>query len=104
MMPKGLFRMVCRQLFSPSVQTLAGISSHLARLFCGSLRARVEKKFAHLAGDIAGDSSLLRPCKRLIQIGGFQDPESAHVFLGLGVRTIGDDHPSVGLLPERLRV
>src|SRR5438309_3427061 len=32
------------------------------------LRSRVEKKFAHLAGHIAGDGSLLRPCKCLIQI------------------------------------
>src|SRR5215467_10555705 len=71
----------------------------------GSLfRSRVEKKLAHLAWHIAGDGSLLRPCKSLIQIGGFQYPESAHVLLGLGVRPVGDEHPAVGLLPQRLRV
>src|SRR5579864_714765 len=66
-------------------------------------RSRVEKKLAHLAGHIAGDGSLLRPCKCLIQIGRFQYPESAHVLLGLGVRSVGDQHPAVGLLPQRLR-
>src|SRR5580658_8339196 len=67
-------------------------------------RSRVEKKLAHLAGHIAGDGSLLRPCKCLIQIGGFQYPESAHVLLGLGVRPVGDEHPAGGLLPQRRRV
>src|SRR6516165_10495508 len=67
-------------------------------------RSRVEKKLAHLAGHIAGDGSFLRPCKCLIQIGGFQYPESAHVLLGLGVRSVGDEHPAVGLPPKRLRV
>ena len=67
-------------------------------------RSRVEKKFAHLARHTAGDGSLLRPCNCLIQIGGFQYPESAHVLLGLGVRPVGDEHPAVGLLPQRLRV
>src|SRR5262249_9759335 len=67
-------------------------------------RSWVEKKLAHLAGHIAGDGSLLRPCKCLIQIGGFQYPESAHVLLGLGVRSVSDEHPAVGLLPQRLRV
>src|SRR5205085_12425845 len=42
-------------------------------------------------------------CKCLIQIGSFQYPESAHVLLGLGVRSVGDEHPAVGLLPQRLR-
>ena len=70
----------------------------------GSLfRGGVEKKLAHLAGHVAGDGPLLRPCKCLIQIGGFQYPESAHVLLGLGVRSVGDEHPAVGLLPQRLR-
>src|SRR5258707_12439638 len=69
----------------------------------GSLfRSRVEKKLAHLAGHIAGDGSLLCPCKRLIHIGGFQYPETAHVLLGLGVRSGGDEDLAVGLLPQRL--
>src|SRR5437879_9679849 len=67
-------------------------------------RSRVEKKLAHLARHTARDGSLLRPCKCLIQIGGFQYPESAHVLLGLGVRPVGDEHLAVGLLPQRLRV
>src|SRR5215472_17467595 len=65
----------------------------------GSLfRSRVEKKLAHLAGHIAGDGSLLRPCECLIHIGGFQYPKSARVLLGLGVRSVGDEHLAVGLL------
>src|SRR5580704_12033712 len=67
-------------------------------------RSRVEKKLAHLARSIADGGSLLRPCECLIQIGGFQYPESAHVLLGLGVRPVGDEHPAVRLLPQRLRV
>src|SRR5262249_2679429 len=71
----------------------------------GSLfRSRVEKKLAHLARHIAGDGSLLRPCECLIYIGGFQYPESAHVLLGLGVRSVGDEHLAVGLLSQRLCV
>src|SRR5215472_5343798 len=73
--------------------------------FAGFLcRSREEKKLAHFAGHIAGDGSLLRPGKCLIEIGGFQYPESAHVLLGLGVWPVGDEHPAVGLLPQRLRV
>src|SRR5215475_6286683 len=68
------------------------------------LRSRVEKKLAHFAGHIAGDGSLFRPCKCPIEIGGFQYPESAHVLLGLCVRSVGDEHLAVGLLPHRLRV
>src|SRR6516225_463871 len=71
----------------------------------GSLfRSRVEKKLAHLAGHIAGDGTLLRPCECLIHIGGFQYPKSAHVLLGLGVRPVGDEHLAVGLLSQRLCV
>src|SRR5438477_3664417 len=73
--------------------------------FAGFLfRGWEEKKLAHLARYTAGDGSPLRPCECLIQIGGFQYPESAHVLLGLGVRPVGDEHPAVGLLPQRLRV
>src|SRR5215469_17016478 len=67
-------------------------------------RSRVEKKLAYLAGHIAGDGSLLRPCKCLIQIGGFQYPKTAHVLLGLGVRLVIDENTTVELLPQRLRV
>src|ERR1035438_10780013 len=63
-----------------------------ARLFRCSLRVRVEKKLAHLAGHIAGDGTLLRPCQRLVDISAFQYPKSAHVLLGLGVRPVGDEH------------
>src|SRR5215469_3667781 len=71
----------------------------------GSLfRSRVEKKLAYLAGNIAGDGTLLRPCKCLIQIGGFQNPKTAHVLLGLGVRSVSDEHLAVGLLSQCLRV
>src|SRR5215208_3022877 len=71
--------------------------------FAGFLfRSRVEKKLAHLAGHIAGDGTLLRPCQRLVDISAFQYPKSAHVLLGLGVRPVGDEHLAVGLGPQRL--
>src|SRR5262245_6123971 len=73
--------------------------------FAGSLfRSRVEKKLAHLARRIAGDGSLARPRERLVHIGGFQYPETAHVLLGLGVWPIGDEHRTIRLLPHRLCV
>src|SRR5437764_63041 len=68
-----------------------------------ALRSRVEEKLAHLAGHIAGDRCPLRPCKRLLQISGFQYPEPAHVLLGLDVGSVGDEYTAVGLLPQRLR-
>src|ERR1700752_3000398 len=67
-------------------------------------RSRVEKKLAPLAGHIAGDGALARPRECLVHIGGFQYPKSAHVLLGLDVRSIGDEHLAVGLLPHRLCV
>src|SRR5262249_13281026 len=69
---------------------------------CSLFRSREEKKLAYLAGHIAGDGSLLRPCKCPIQIGALQNPESAHVLLSLGVRPIGDAHRTIRLLPQRL--
>src|SRR5690242_5831265 len=47
----------------------------------------VKKKLAHFAGHIAGDGTLFRPFERLIHICGFQYPKSAHVLLGLYVRS-----------------
>src|SRR5712692_9610435 len=75
-----------------------------ARLFRCSLRSRVEKKLAHLAGHIAGDGALTRPRQRLVHIGSFQYPETAHMLLGLGVWPIGDEHRTIRLLPHRLGV
>src|SRR5580704_18663083 len=72
-------------------------------LFRCTLRVRVEKKLAHLAGYIAGDGTLLRPCQRLVDISAFQYPKSADVLLGLGVRRISNKHLAVGLGPQRLR-
>src|SRR5215469_597000 len=64
--------------------------------FAGSLfRSRVEKKLADLARRIAGDGSLARPRERLLHIGGFQYPETAHVLLGLGVWPIGDEYRAI---------
>src|SRR6266480_4739159 len=75
-----------------------------ARLFRCCLRVRVEKKLAHLAGRIAGDGTLARPRQRLVHIGSFQYPETAHMLLGLGVWPIGDEHRTIRLLPHRLCV
>src|SRR5581483_4681810 len=67
-------------------------------------RGREEKELAHLARDIAGDGSFLRPLESLVHIGCFQNPKSAHVLLGLGVWSVGDEHLAVGLPPHRLGV
>src|SRR6195256_40030 len=75
-----------------------------ARLFRCSLRVREEKKLAHLARRIAGDGALARPRERLVHIGSFQYPETAHMLLGLGVWPIGDEHRTIRLLQHRLCV
>src|SRR6266702_1484372 len=84
------------------VKTVHLPKSRRVRLFRCFLRSREEKKLAHLAGHIAGDGALLRPCQRLVHIGAFQYPQSAHVLLGLGVRPVGDEHLAAGLGPQRL--
>src|SRR5258708_9755124 len=61
-----------------------------ARLFRCSFRVRVEKKLAHLARRIACDGALARPRQRLVHIGSFQYPETAHMLLGLCVCPISD--------------
>src|SRR5438132_11571362 len=98
----GASGVASRWLVHPVVKTVHIPKSRRVRLFRCSLRSRVEKKLAHLAGHIAGDGSILRPCQRLVDISAFQYPESAHVLLGLGVRPVGYEHLAVGLLPPRL--
>src|SRR5215472_10759494 len=68
------------------------------------IRSREEKKLAHLAHRIAGDGTLAGPRECLIQVCAFQYPESAHVLLGLGVGSVGNEHLAVSLLPHRLRI
>src|SRR6516225_11656782 len=58
-------------------------------------RRRIEQKLAHLAHRIAGDGTFTRPRERLVHIGGFQYPETAHVLLGLGEWPIGDEHRAI---------
>src|ERR1700731_819973 len=72
--------------------------------FAGVLfRSREEKKLAHLAHRIGGDGALARPRECLVHIGAFQYPKSAQVLLGLGVWSVGDEHFTIGLPPQRLR-
>src|SRR5262245_9658429 len=73
-------------------------------LASAGFRSREEKQLAHLAGHITGDGALLRPCKCLVDIGAFQNPETAHVLFSLRVRPIGDRHLAVGLPSQRLCV
>src|SRR5436190_9876758 len=91
-------------LVHPMVTTGASSEVAAARLFRCSLRVRVEKKLTHLARRIAGDGTLARPRQRLVHIGSFQYPETAHMLLGLGVWPIGDEHRTIRLLPHRLCV
>src|ERR1043165_3750781 len=65
-------------------------------------RSREKKNLAPLARHIAGNGTFLRPCQRLVDISAFQYPETSNVFLGLGVRPIGDEHRTARLLPQRL--
>src|SRR5579863_2743898 len=75
-----------------------------AALACSFFRSREEKKLAHLAGHVADNRPLLRPCHRLVDIRAFQYPESAHVLFGLGVWPIRHQHLAVALRPQCLGV
>src|SRR5258706_1031791 len=107
----GARKLSWRFALSINISPLTGRSATMfhsqiapARLFRCSLRVREEKKLAHLAGHTAGDGTLLRPRQRLVHIGSFQYPETAHMLLGLGVWPIGDEHRTIRLLPYRLCV
>src|SRR5262249_32294529 len=79
-------------------------NDHLRLLASAFFGSSVEEKLAYFAWHIAGDGSFLRPRKCLIQIGGLQYPESAHVLLGLGVRSVSDQHLAIAPLAQRLRI
>ena len=60
-------------------------------------------KRTHLDRRTTGDGGLAPPRQRLVQVGGFQHPRTANVFLGLRVRPAGDEHLTCGLQPQRPR-
>src|SRR4029434_7191275 len=60
-------------------------------------------KRAHFDRYSTGDGSFFPPCQRLVQVSGFQDPQTAHVLLGLQVRPVGDEHRTIGVRPQRPR-
>src|SRR5215475_11217128 len=60
-------------------------------------------KRAYLDRSPAGNGGLAPPRQRLVQVSGFQHPKTAHVFLGLYVRPVGDEHLTGGLRPYRPR-
>lgn len=55
------------------------------------LGPRSEKR-PHLDRRPTSNGGLAAPCQRLVQIGGFQHPQTAHALLGLQVRPVGDLH------------
>src|ERR1700690_3431686 len=62
---------------------------------------RFLKDRAHLDRRPTGDGSLAPPRQCVLQISGFQHPKTAYVLLGLQVRPVGDEHPTIGLRPQR---
>src|SRR4051812_41461600 len=60
-------------------------------------RGGVLKDRAHCARRRAGARGFGPSRERLTQIRSLEDPNPADVFLGLGVRTIGDVHGAIGL-------
>jgi hypothetical protein len=60
-------------------------------------------KRAHLDRRPTGDGGLAAPRQRLVQVSGFQHPKTAHGLLGLQVRPVGDEHPTIGPRPQRPR-
>ena len=52
---------------------------------------------AHLDPPLAVAAPFARPRQRLVHVSAFQYPETADVFLGLEVRPVGDEDPSIGL-------
>src|SRR5271163_2030477 len=69
---------------------------------CSCENLRWYAKFAHFHRRPAGDHRLTSPRQRLVQVSDLEHPETADVFLGLQVGTVGGDHLAVGLRPQRL--
>src|SRR5262245_54852992 len=46
--------------------------------------------------------ALAPPRERIVQIRGVQYPKTAHVFFGLGVRSVSDEQVTIGLRAQRL--
>jgi len=61
------------------------------------------QKRSHLDRRPARDDSLALPRRCLVQIGSFQYPKTAYVLLSLQVRSVGDEHFTIGLPPQRSR-
>ena len=55
----------------------------------------------HLDGRPTRDGGLATPLQRLVQGRGFQHPKATDVLLALQVRPVGDEHPTIGLRPQR---
>src|SRR3984885_9978763 len=104
MNPPASSGLASRWLVHPMVTTVRTPNSRRVRLFRSSFLGRLEKKLAHLAGGPAGDDSLAAPRQCLVQVSRFQYPKTAYVLLGLQVRPVGDEHLTIGLCPQRLRV
>src|SRR3954467_414287 len=61
--------------------------------------ARVSGTFggSDLDGSLTRRRGLAGPLERGVEVGGFDDPEAAHLLLGLGVRTVGHRHVTVAV-------
>src|SRR5215469_11755835 len=60
-------------------------------------------KRTHFDRRPTGDGGLASPRECLVHVGGFEHPKTAHVFLGLQVWPVRDEHLTTGLRPQRLR-
>jgi len=79
------------------------ISKTLTYVTAGCAVWPYSEKRSNLDRHPTGYGGLAPPCQGLVQVNGFQQPESAHVLLGLQVRPVGDEHLAIGLCPQRLR-
>src|SRR5579863_1065467 len=57
----------------------------------------------HLDRRSTRDGGLVPPRQRLIRTGSFQHPKAANVLLALQVWSVGDEHPTIGIRPQRPR-
>src|SRR5258706_14511124 len=64
---------------------------------------RIEKDLSHLDLPPSGGDAFARPCHCLVHVRAFQYPKTPDVFLGLKVRSVGDEGSAIGLRSQRLR-
>src|SRR5258706_5986651 len=101
MTPSRNLRRKALRTFNAQVAHSTHISGKsAAQLLVG---CRIEKDLSHLDLPPSGGDAFARPCHCLVHVRAFQYPKTPDVFLGLKVRSVGDEGSAIGLRSQRLR-